>query len=52
MRTLKAWTASPSSRSCLQRSAAARPDAGIWFVVGSLTIPGVSTGLVLKDGSR
>ena len=30
----------------------ARPGAGMTFVVGSLTVPGVSTGLVLQDGQQ
>ena len=34
------------------QAAAARPDAATSYVVGSLTVPGVSTGLVLKDGQQ
>ena len=53
MRTLKAWTSVAVVALVLAaHAAAARPDAGTSFVVGSLTIPGVSTDLVLKDGQQ
>jgi hypothetical protein len=53
MRTLKAWTTVGAIALVLAAQAtAARPGAGTTYVVGSLTVPGVSTGLVLQDGQQ
>ena len=53
MRTLKAWTIVGAIALVLAAQAtAARPGAGTTYVVGSLTVPGVSTGLVLQDGQQ
>ena len=54
MRTLKAWTIVGAVVALVLAAEAtgARPGAGMTFVVGSLTVPGVSTGLVLQDGQQ
>ncbi len=54
MRTLKAWTSVVALVALMlaAQAAGARPDAATPYVVGSLTVPGVSTGLVLKDGQQ
>ena len=54
MRTLKAWTSVGVVVALMlaAQAAGARPDAATSYVVGSLAVPGVSTGLVLKDGQQ
>ena len=54
MRTLKAWTSVGAVVALMlaAQAAGARPDAATSYVVGSLAVPGVSTGLVLKDGQQ